>query len=247
MPSLPISRASSSTRGRLSVSVSSSKKNSLTCGKRLLRVFQFVDDVTDAAGAVGVPADGLRPQAEGAARFAAAPGVKRQIRVPQIADEVVLDLEVALVDRRDERQLVHVVQQRALVVVDDAAVVPAIRQTGDAAEVAALGDLLDREVELLARDEIELARRPAAACRLDRDLRADHADLQAWVGRPSAPGGLDVGRKTTASRCAAPRVAVLRPPAARRRATAGAAARRSAWSPRPWPPAAPARSGTRTT
>jgi hypothetical protein len=33
MPSLPISFARASTRGALSVSVSSSKKNSLTCGK----------------------------------------------------------------------------------------------------------------------------------------------------------------------------------------------------------------------
>ena len=33
MPSLPISLAIASARGRLSVNVSSSKKNSLTCGK----------------------------------------------------------------------------------------------------------------------------------------------------------------------------------------------------------------------
>ena len=90
--------------------------------ERLHRPFQLVDDVSDAAGAVVVSAHGLRPQAEGAARFAAAPGVERQIRMPQVADEVVLDLEIALVDRRDERQLVHVVQHGAVGVVDDAAV-----------------------------------------------------------------------------------------------------------------------------
>jgi hypothetical protein len=62
------------------------------------------------AHAVAVPADGLRPQAEGAARFAAAPGVERHVGVLQVADEVVLDAQVALVDLGDERQLVHVLQ-----------------------------------------------------------------------------------------------------------------------------------------
>ena len=48
-------------------------------------------DVADAARAVAVAADRLRPQAEGAARFAAAAGVERDVGVLQIADEVVLD------------------------------------------------------------------------------------------------------------------------------------------------------------
>ena len=37
----------------------------------------------------------------------------------QIADEIILDPEVALVDLGDERQLVHVLEDRALPVVDD--------------------------------------------------------------------------------------------------------------------------------
>ena len=78
--------------------------------ERLLRPCQLLDDVADAARAIAMAADGLRPQAEGAARFAAAAGVERDVGVLQIADEIILDLEVALVDRRDERQLVHVVR-----------------------------------------------------------------------------------------------------------------------------------------
>ena len=37
-----------------------------------LRPSQFVDDVSDAAHAIAMAAHGLRPEAEGAARFAAA-------------------------------------------------------------------------------------------------------------------------------------------------------------------------------
>src|SRR5262249_60034674 len=75
---------------------------------------QLLDHMPDAAYAVAVPADGLRPQAEGATRFAAAAGVERDVGMLQVAAEVVLDDEVALVDRRDERQLIHVLENGAL-------------------------------------------------------------------------------------------------------------------------------------
>ena len=44
----------------------------------LLRPGDLLDDMADAARAIAMPAHGLRPQAEGAARFAAAPGVERE-------------------------------------------------------------------------------------------------------------------------------------------------------------------------
>ena len=75
--------------------------------------------MADAAGAVAVAADRLWPQAEGAMRFAAAAGIDRDVGVFQIADEIVLDCEVALVDRRDEGQRIHVLQDRPVGVVDD--------------------------------------------------------------------------------------------------------------------------------
>ena len=128
--------------------------------------------MADAAHAVGVAADGLRPQAEGAARFAAAAGVERDVRVQQITAEIILDGEIALVDRGDERQFIHVVQDRPLLVVDDAARSIAVGQPLDAGEVAALGHLLDGEVELVAADEVELFAGLQAAGRIDRALSA---------------------------------------------------------------------------
>ena len=85
-----------------------------------LRQRDLLGDVPRRAHAVAMSADGLRPQAEGAARFAAAAGVQRHVGVQQVADEVVLDPQVALVDLGHERQLVHVLQDRAVLVVLDA-------------------------------------------------------------------------------------------------------------------------------
>ena len=39
--------------------------------------------------------------------------------MPQIADEIIVDVEIAFVDRRDERQEIHIFQDRALVIVND--------------------------------------------------------------------------------------------------------------------------------
>ena len=75
----------------LSVSVSSSKKISLVCGHLLEDVLHLLDHLGDRAVAVVVPADRLRPQAEGAAALAAAPGVEADIGVAQVAAEIFLD------------------------------------------------------------------------------------------------------------------------------------------------------------
>src|SRR5690349_20480884 len=114
--------------------------------------------MADATHAVAMAAHRLRPEAVGAARLAAAPGVERHIRVLQIADEVILDLEVALVDLADEGQLVHVLEDGALGIVHDGAGIIAIAEAVDAVEAAPLGDFLDGEVELVAADEIERRR-----------------------------------------------------------------------------------------
>ena len=66
--------------------------------ERRFRPADLVDDMADAARAVAMTADRLRPQAEGAARFAAAAGIERNVGMPEIADEVILDGQVALVD-----------------------------------------------------------------------------------------------------------------------------------------------------
>ena len=151
--------------------------------ERISRPADFVDDIADAAGAIAVAADGLRPEAEGAARFAAAPGVKREIRMLEIADEIILDLQVAFVHRRDERQFVHVLQDRARRVVPDCAGGIAIGEAGDCVPAAPFGDFLDGEVELVAGDKIDRRRALEARLRLDRDLGADEAGFEARIGR----------------------------------------------------------------
>ena len=112
--------------------------------------------MADAAGAVAMAAHGLRPQAEGAARLAAASGIDRDIGMLEIADEIVLDLQVALVDRRDEGQRVHVLEDRPR---------PRCggwrrrRRASDSptmsVQILAVGDFLDGEIEFIAGDEIE--------------------------------------------------------------------------------------------
>src|SRR5579862_3629607 len=140
------------------------------------------NDRTRSVGhVVIVPAHGLRPQAEGAARFAAAARVDRDVGMLQIADEVVLHHQVALVDRRDPGKAVHVVQDRAILVVHDDALIVAERQPLDRGLVVAVGDLLDGEVELVARDEIDRGAVLQRAFRVDRDLGADQAGLEVRI------------------------------------------------------------------
>src|ERR1700733_11670500 len=60
--------------------------------ERRLRPLHFVDDVADRTRAVAMSTDGLRPKAEGAARLAASPGVKRQVGVLEVAAEIFGDI-----------------------------------------------------------------------------------------------------------------------------------------------------------
>jgi hypothetical protein len=151
--------------------------------------------MADTADAIAVAADGLRPQTERAARFASAPRVERQIRVIEVADEIVLDDEVALVNRRDERKLVHVEEDGAIRVVRDAAVGRTIGQPGNAAQLASFGHLLDGEIELVAGDEIDRLGRPQAALRVDGDPGADESDHEARVELLQSTHSRNIGRE----------------------------------------------------
>ncbi len=157
------------------------------------RPADFVDDVADAAGAVAMAADGLRPQTERAARFASAPRVERQIGMLEVADEIILDGQIALVDRRDERQLVHVLQNGAWGIVPDRAGGVAIGQSGDAVPVPSLGDFPDGEVEFVAGDEIDDRRTGQAGVWLDRHLGAHKARLQVRIGGLKRLDHADIG------------------------------------------------------
>ena len=105
----------------------------------------------------------------------------------QVSDEVVVDIEVAFVDGRDERQQVHVLQDRALVIVDDDSGRIAVGQAGDLTPRPLVRHLLDGEVELVAGDEIDQRRCLQAAGGIDRDLGADQTDLQSGDSPLSAP------------------------------------------------------------
>ncbi len=130
-----------------------------------------------------MPADRLRPQAEGAARFAAATRVERDIRVLEIATEIILDVEIALVHGRHERELIHVLENRPLGIVHDDAVGVAVGEAGDLAEVSSLGDLLDGVVELVPRHEVDRWRGFETLLGLDCHLGADEADLEIRIER----------------------------------------------------------------
>src|SRR4029077_4391064 len=134
------------------------------------------DHAVDRHGAVFVPAYSLRPQAEGAARFAAATGIPAHIGVLEIAAEIVLDLELP-VDWEHGRELVHVHQDLALGIVENLAVRSAIGETLDGRPVGAFGKLLDGELVFVAADKIDRRRRFQAFLRLNSDLGADEADL----------------------------------------------------------------------
>jgi hypothetical protein len=96
----------------------------------------------------------------------------------QISDEVILDLEVALDRSAPPRASIHIFDHGARGVVLDAPVAAPEAQTRDAVEAPAVGHVLARIVELLARDEVDGGRGREGTRRIDRHLRAHHADQQ---------------------------------------------------------------------
>ena len=84
-------------------------------------------------------------------------------------------------------------QDFAILVVDDDAFAVAIGDAFDVRPVAAVGDFLDGEVELVAGDEVDRIRRREGLVRLDGDLGADEPDLGGWIDLLDHLGRLDVG------------------------------------------------------
>src|SRR5690606_5787512 len=94
----------------------------LQAGEVLERVAALVGDVVGGPNAPAVSGVRLRPEAEGAHRRASARGIERQERIQQERDVVTPEVEVALVDFRDPRKLVDVLDEAAFGVVNEAAV-----------------------------------------------------------------------------------------------------------------------------
>src|SRR5437899_6464310 len=141
----------------------------------------------------------LRPEAEGAARPTPPARVERHVRMQEVADEVLLDHQVALVDVHDERQRVHVLERRPLRRALEVSV-RAIAEPRHLRERPSLGDFLDSEVELAARDELDRRRGSEGALALDGDVRPDEADPQPRVSLLERLGDADVVRKRRGAR-----------------------------------------------
>ena len=145
-------------------------------GEELLHVGHFVGDVLRGADAVFMPADGLGPETEGALGGAPAARVEAHIGMEQVADKILLDLQVALIDVGHPRQRVHVGNHLALGVVLDLAFFVAIAQADNRVERTALGDFLAGEIELLAPDPVNGLGCLQGLSRQHRRVGADEAD-----------------------------------------------------------------------
>ena len=139
-----------------------------------------------------MPADGLRPQAESATALATAPGVERDIGVALIAAEVFRGIEIALVDRRDHRQHVHVFDLRAVLVADQRAILRAPGDPIDLGQWPAFGQFDASEIVFLAADEVDGVAVVEAFFRLHRHFRPDEADLDRRIALLDQLCGPDV-------------------------------------------------------
>ena len=123
---------------------------------------------------------GLRPQAEGAQRRAAARGVEGDERVQQERNVVARDVQIALVDLGHPGQRVQIFDGRPFRVVDHAAVL-AEAHAGQLLERLALGVIGDLVIELAPHHEIDGLVRQQRLFRLDGHRRPHEGHLQLRV------------------------------------------------------------------
>ena len=119
--------------------------------------------------------------------------MQRDLQPRPVCSERYADLQVHPVDRGRERQQIHVLDDRAVRGVLDFACGVAERQSEDRPPVPAVRDVLDGEIEFVARDEIDGRRGLQDAEGVDRHLRAGEAGLEARIGRLQRLDRLDVG------------------------------------------------------
>src|SRR2546427_10208988 len=129
----------------------------------------------DAAGAIAMAPEGNGPETERAFGPASPTRVERHVRMKQVADRIVLDHEVTLVDIHHKRQRVHVLENGTVRRVPDLAVRPEA-ETENRLEGPAPGDVLNREVELVPRDEVDRGRSRQRSLWIHGDVRADETD-----------------------------------------------------------------------
>ena len=110
----------------------------------------------------------------------------------QIAAEIVLDLEIALVDGSHPGKRVHGLENFAVLVVNDDAFFVSVGEPFDFTPGPIVGDLLDGEVEFVTRDEVDSPPCDEALLGFDRDFCTDHANFDVWIDRLDHLGNLHV-------------------------------------------------------
>ena len=155
-------------------------------------VFHLLNHMPHRAGAIAMPAHRLRPETKRAAALAAAPGIEADIRMLQIADKILLPVQITLIHLRDEGQLVHILQHRAVLIMHDHAGIIPPAQPLDGREVHPRRHILDGEIKLIARHPIHHRRITQGFLRLHRHLGADQPHLQRGIHRLERLSHLDV-------------------------------------------------------
>jgi hypothetical protein len=112
----------------------------------------------------------------------------------EIADEVVADRQIALVDRRDERQIVHVLDHGPRRVVDDGSGMT-MREALDDGQRQPVGDLFAGVVEFFPTDKIHGGRGIQRSFRIHHGLRSHHADQHRRPLGLQHLGKFRIGRK----------------------------------------------------
>ncbi len=102
----------------------------------------------------------------------------------QITDEILFDLQIALVSVHHPRQDVHVGDHFALAIVDDFALGIAIGQAVNLRQRPPFGHFLAGEIEFLAPDPINGRGSLQRFGRQDRRVRADKTDFRAGLLLP---------------------------------------------------------------
>jgi hypothetical protein len=96
----------------------------------------------------------------------------------EIAAEISLNVQVTLVDWRDERQVIHVFEDRPVRRVLDLAVGVPVGEGENRLPIPPVGDFLDGEIKFIARGEIDDRRGFQRCFGVDRSLGADQPDFQ---------------------------------------------------------------------
>src|SRR5208337_368749 len=134
----------------------------------------------------------LRPQAEGALRWAAASRVQRDKRVKQEWHVVAARVDIALVHIYHVGQSVQIFDRGTVCIVNDLTVRAAIRDPENLAQWLAIGEFHCGVVELATYHEVDGCAFCEGPLRQGSDMRTYEGDLQLWIGSFHRCGKPDV-------------------------------------------------------